>query len=158
MGSGVDPLFFLVERCVACQSRKSDFRWHRFRFSPCLMHKRVQKSQAILALLDSFQGLHLECWAWVIIVFDVFFMQSSTVYAASLCTFVRFKTMIWPSIRFDISFQKCKKPLDIYFFTAKPLIKSHDQEPLIVIEGDCYFLGVHIRLPTQCKMFHSKIT
>ena len=54
-------LFFLVERCVACQSRKSDFRWHRFRFSPCLMHKRVQKSQANLALLDSFQGLHLEC-------------------------------------------------------------------------------------------------
>ena len=54
-------LFFLVERCVACQSRKSDFRWHRFRFSPCLIHKRVRKSQAILALLDSFQGLHLEC-------------------------------------------------------------------------------------------------
>ena len=54
-------LFFLVERCVACQSRKSDFRWHRFRFSPYLMHKRVRKSQAILALLDSFQGLHLEC-------------------------------------------------------------------------------------------------
>ena len=54
-------LFFLVERCVACQSWKSDFRWHRFCFSPCLMHKRVQKSQAILALLDSFQGLHLEC-------------------------------------------------------------------------------------------------
>ena len=27
---------FLVERCVACQSRKSDFGWHRFRFSPCL--------------------------------------------------------------------------------------------------------------------------
>ena len=28
---------FLVERCVACQSWKSDFGWHRFRFSPCLM-------------------------------------------------------------------------------------------------------------------------
>ena len=27
---------FLVERCVACQGRKSDFRWQRFRFSPCL--------------------------------------------------------------------------------------------------------------------------
>ena len=46
---------FLVERCVACQSRKSDFGWHRFRFSPCLMRKRVEKSEAILALLDSFQ-------------------------------------------------------------------------------------------------------
>ena len=29
--------------------------WHRFRFSPCLMRKRVEKSEAILALLDSFQ-------------------------------------------------------------------------------------------------------
>ena len=29
--------FFLVQRYVACQSRKSDFGWHRFRFSPCLM-------------------------------------------------------------------------------------------------------------------------
>ena len=27
---------FLVERCVACQRQKSDFGWHRFRFSPCL--------------------------------------------------------------------------------------------------------------------------
>ena len=44
------------------------------------------------------------------------FMKSSTVYAASLCTFVRFKTMIWPSIRFDISLQNFKK--QIYFLTA----------------------------------------
>ena len=29
--------------------------WHRFRFSPCLIRKRVEKSEAILALLDSFQ-------------------------------------------------------------------------------------------------------
>ena len=37
-----------------------------------------------------------------------------------------------------------------------------DQEPLWllnVIEDFCYFsLGVHIRLSTRCKMFHSKIT
>ena len=53
---------FLFEKCVAYESRKSDFGRHRFRFSPCLMRllKRVQNSQAILALLDSFQGLHLE--------------------------------------------------------------------------------------------------
>ena len=51
---------FLVEKYVACQSRKSDFGWHRFRFSPCLIPKRVEKSQAILGLLDSFQELHLE--------------------------------------------------------------------------------------------------
>ena len=34
---------FLVEKCVACQSRKSDFGWHRFRFSPCLIRKRSLK-------------------------------------------------------------------------------------------------------------------
>ena len=51
---------FLVEKCVACYSRKSDFGWRRFRFSLCFMRKKVQKSQAILALLDSFQELHLE--------------------------------------------------------------------------------------------------
>ena len=46
---------FLVAKYVARQSRKSDFGWHRFRFSPCLMGKRVEKSEAVLALLDSFQ-------------------------------------------------------------------------------------------------------
>ena len=35
---------FLVEKCVTCQSRKSDFGWHYFRFSPCLMRKRVERS------------------------------------------------------------------------------------------------------------------
>ena len=49
---------FLVEKYVACQSRKSDFGWHRF--SPLWMRKRVEKYEAILALLDSFQELHLE--------------------------------------------------------------------------------------------------
>ena len=48
---------FLVEKYVACESRKSDFGWHRFRFSPCLMRKRVEKSEAILALLDRHQGI-----------------------------------------------------------------------------------------------------
>ena len=38
---------FLVEKCVTCQSRKSDFGWHYFRFSPCLMRKRVERSEAI---------------------------------------------------------------------------------------------------------------
>ena len=47
------------------------------------------------------------------VVFISIFMKSSTLYAASLCTFVRFQTMILPSIRFDISLQKFKKPLDI---------------------------------------------
>ena len=52
---------FLVEKYVTCQSSKSDFGWHRFHFSPSLMHKRVEKSEVILlALLETFQELHLE--------------------------------------------------------------------------------------------------
>ena len=51
---------FLVERYIACQSRKFNMRWHRFRFSPCLICKRVEESEVILALLDGFQVLHLE--------------------------------------------------------------------------------------------------
>ena len=34
---------FLFEKCVPCQSRKSDFGWHHFRFSPCLIRKRSLK-------------------------------------------------------------------------------------------------------------------
>ena len=49
---------FFVEKYVAC--RKSNFRWHHFCFLPCLMRKRVEKSEVILALLDSFQEVHLE--------------------------------------------------------------------------------------------------
>ena len=41
---------FLVEKFVTCQSRKSDFGWHRFRFSPSLMHKGVAESEAMLYL------------------------------------------------------------------------------------------------------------
>ena len=51
---------FLVEKCAACQSRKSDFGWHRFCFSPGWIRKRIIKAQAILSLLDSLQELHLE--------------------------------------------------------------------------------------------------
>ena len=66
---------FLVEKYVACQSLKSDFGWHRFRFSPCLMRKRVEKSEAILALLDSFQ-----CISNGKLISNL--MKSSVVYAA----------------------------------------------------------------------------
>ena len=34
--------WFMVDKCTACQNnRKSNFGWYRFRFSPCLMRKRV---------------------------------------------------------------------------------------------------------------------
>ena len=52
---------FLVEKYVACQSigyQISD--GIVFVFRPCLMRKTVAKSEAILALLDTFQELHLE--------------------------------------------------------------------------------------------------
>ena len=42
------------------------------------------------------------------------FMKSRTVYAANLCTFVGFESMVWPSIRFDISLQNFKKSSDIF--------------------------------------------
>ena len=99
---------------------KSEIRFWMASFSfftllDALMRKRVQKSQAILALLDSFQELRLSNYCiWCLFVFLSIFMKLSTVYAASLCTFVRFETMVWPSIRFDISLQNFKKPLDIF--------------------------------------------
>ena len=38
------------------------FRMASFLFSPCWMRVRIIKAQVILALLDSFQELHLEIW------------------------------------------------------------------------------------------------
>ena len=40
---------FLAEKYVACQSRKSDFGWHRFRFSPCLMPKALKSRMVSLS-------------------------------------------------------------------------------------------------------------
>ena len=75
---------FLVEKCVACQ-RQNPFRMASFWFFTFF------KSQAMLALLDSFQELYLKFFLFFLLSN---FMKSSTVYAASLCTFVRFETMI----------------------------------------------------------------
>ena len=97
--------------------------------------------QAILALLDSFQELHLEWWAWVITVCSVCvcffmsnFMKSSAVYEASLCTFVlRSETMIWSCMRFDISLQNFKKPkaFSRYFLSANR--KQNRSEEYLVV-------------------------
>ena len=43
------------------------------------------------------------------------FMKSSVVHVAILCRFLRFETVTWPSIRFDVSLQNLKKPLDIFW-------------------------------------------
>ena len=50
-------LGFWLRNTSLWQSWKSDFGWHLFRFLPCLMRKTVEKSEAILALLDSFQRI-----------------------------------------------------------------------------------------------------
>ena len=48
----------------------------------------------------------------------------------SLCTFVRFETMILLSIRFDISLQNFKKTFDIF----SPLIeRKRSKEYLVII-------------------------
>ena len=46
---------FLVEKFIALVKSEIRFQMASFSFSPCLMRKTVEKSEAILALLDSFQ-------------------------------------------------------------------------------------------------------
>ena len=48
----------------------------------------------------------------------------------SLCTFVRFETMIWPSIRFDITLQNFKKSFDIF---SPQIERKHSKEYLVII-------------------------
>ena len=48
----------------------------------------------------------------------------------SLCTFVRFETMIWPSIRFDISLQNFKNPLDSF---SRQIEIKRSKEYLVII-------------------------
>ena len=73
---------FLVGKCAACQSWKSDFGWHRFRFFT-LLDAGWKVPEAILALLDSFQELHLKWQAWVIIVYSVCFFLKFYLYLVS---------------------------------------------------------------------------
>ena len=124
----------LVEKYVACQSRKSDFGWHRFSFSPCLMPKRVEKSEAILGLLDSFQELYLvvslsNYCIWCLI-FISNLMKPSVVYVAVYFIQVcKFETMILPSIRFDINWQNFKKPLDTF---SRQIERKRSKEYLVI--------------------------
>ena len=74
-------------------------------------------NQDILALLDGLQELHLDWWAWVIIVFDVFFFRVPNIGRSLLMRLVyaRYNDLTYNSIRFDISLQNFKKPLDIFW-------------------------------------------
>ena len=92
---------FLVEKCAACQSWKSDFGWHRFRFSPCWM--RVEKSLKrfwpyLIAFRSCISNGKPELLLYTVYVFFfcfVFsnFMKSSSVYEASLCSSSSLKTV-----------------------------------------------------------------
>ena len=116
---------FLVEKCVTCESRKSDFGWHRFRFSPSSMRIMIENSQAILAFSNQ---VSLGNYCSFCLFFSLSnFMKSSVVYAVTLCTFVRFETLIWPSVRFDISSQNFKKPL-----VSSPQIERKRSEEYLV--------------------------
>lgn len=65
------------------------------------MCKRVKKSPAIPGFLDVGAASRLVGLSNYCVWFG--FIKSSVVYAASLCRFVRFETIIWPSIKFGIS-------------------------------------------------------
>ena len=60
-------------------------------------------------------------------------MKSSAVYEASLCSFVlTSETMIWSSMRFDMSLKSFKKPLaDI--FSTQIETKKRSEEYLVII-------------------------
>ena len=105
-----------------------------FRFLPCWM--RVEKSQAILALLDSslaasrMASLSNYCICVCLFVFFISnFMKSRAVYEASLYSFVlRLETMICPSTRFDIRLQNFKKPaFSRYFLTVNRKEKRSEE-------------------------------
>ena len=111
---------FLVEKCVACQNSVIRFRMASFSFSTLLNAKEGLKVSSNYGLPWYLSGtesrivsLSNYCiWCLFFVISD--YMKSSTVYAASLCTFIWFESMIWPSIKFDISLQNCKKPSDIF--------------------------------------------
>ena len=115
---------------------KIDFVWHRFPFSHCLMRERVEKSQSDSGLtwwlswatsrLVSLSNYCICC----LLLFRFFLVSwSRVVYATKLCTSVRFETMIWPSVRFDISLHNFKKSSDIFW----PHIERKRSEEYLVI-------------------------
>ena len=56
----------------------------------------------------------------------------------SLCTFVKCETMILPRIRFDISLQNFKKPLDIF---SPQIERKRSKEYLFIILAVKEILG-----------------
>ena len=100
-------LFTGVEKYVACQSRKSDFGWHRFRFQ-VVFHlawcvrglKRLKRFWPYLIVFSASRMVSLSnCFIWCL--FFISNLMKSYFMGLFGFTFVKFETMIWPSIRFD---------------------------------------------------------
>ena len=84
---------YLVEKYVTFQSRKSDFGWHCFRFSPWLMCKEGWKVWSDTGLTWYLSGaasrkVRLSNYCMIIDVFISNLMKSSVVYAAILFMYV----------------------------------------------------------------------
>ena len=98
---------FLVEKCVTCYSRKSDFGWRRFVFHFASCVRRCKSLKRFWPYLIVFRscisnGKPEQLFYLMFVFFISNFMKSRTVYASSSYTFVRVETVIWPSMRFDI--------------------------------------------------------
>ena len=118
-----------VNKCTTCQShRKSDFGWYRFQNSlltcPCLRHKRIEKSQAILEHLMTFRGsistgkpeqlLSSMCFFFSVSWSRAYGLRGLSLYTSNDLTY--------NSIRF-------KKPLDIFW----PQIQRKGSEDYLVM-------------------------
>ena len=90
--------WFLVEKCVTCQSRKSDFGWHRFRFSPCLMRKgwKVWSHTGLTWYLSGAASWMISlsnyCIWWLFFTSNL--MKSSVVYVAIYRVFQKFVLIV----------------------------------------------------------------
>ena len=78
--------WFLVENYVTCQSRKSDFRWHPFPFSPCFIRKgwKVWSDTGLTWYLSGVASrmVSLSNYCTWCLFFRSNLMKSSLVYAA----------------------------------------------------------------------------
>ena len=95
-------LFLLDLRNVACQSRKSDFGWHRFVFVFTLLDWKVWSDSGLTWQLPGAASRMVSLSNYCIVFVFLYvsnFMKPSAVYEASLCTFeLRFETTIWPIV------------------------------------------------------------
>ena len=124
---------FVVFMCRTIKILLSNWPWTRFsellqagkrfwRFSPS---SKVGQDLPTMVSLSNYS-------IWCLSFSLSYFMNSSIVYVASLCTFVRSETIIWPSNRFDSSLQNFKRPLDIF---SLQIGRKHSEEYLVKISA-----------------------